>query len=522
MKRLIFTFSVFFFVLVVAHAQTTDSTSSTKPEEKYYGQENSYTKFKKDQKKFRSWWVGLYAGTNFITNGDLVSIDNGNNDEYLPGYDFHAVVVKQISHTFGLGLQFNYGQTTQEFSDIRQAETEYLTFGVLGDLNVSSLFRRVDNKSKYKFALHAYALAGGMDYEATREDLTTGTGAPLIVVDQNFALDEFGFFFGIGSGLRYKLSNAIDLEAKGMFYFTGDDEFDGCGSEPLVILDCQVEEGDDDSYVSLNLGLIYKVGGNKENESLQWYDPLAILYPPNNLDSAIDGIRYCEEDIDDDGVCDDTDRQLDTPIGSRVDGAGVALDVDNDTVIDLFDACITVPGVPSENDSLNGCPPPIIIESIEEVINILNKELQGIEFELDKAVIREKSYGNLDRAANVIIRYPEYTYIIEGHTDAYGDFDYNLDLSQRRAQAVADYIVDAGVERYKLRAVGKGESDLKLKKCNPANLCTDEENEYNRRVVFIPGTLEGEKIIDVKKTVEKIESSNNPLEQYQNQQKYNK
>ena len=54
----------------------------------------------------------------------------------------------------------------------------------------------------------------------------------------------------------------------------------------------------------------------------------------------------CERgDADKDGVCDDWDRELDTPLGARVDGAGKALDMDLDGVIDLNDACVTVPGL---------------------------------------------------------------------------------------------------------------------------------------------------------------------------------
>ncbi len=48
-------------------------------------------------------------------------------------------------------------------------------------------------------------------------------------------------------------------------------------------------------------------------------------------------------DADNDGICDDWDRQLDTPVGARVDGAGVAFRYDLDGVIDLHDKCVTVP-----------------------------------------------------------------------------------------------------------------------------------------------------------------------------------
>ncbi|NHX22066.1 OmpA family protein, partial [Escherichia coli] len=72
----------------------------------------------------------------------------------------------------------------------------------------------------------------------------------------------------------------------------------------------------------------------------------------NALGAPLD-YTVCENgDKDNDGVCDDWDRQLDTPAGARVDGAGVALDVDLDGVIDLYDKCVTVPGPVSNN----GCP----------------------------------------------------------------------------------------------------------------------------------------------------------------------
>ena len=76
-------------------------------------------------------------------------------------------------------------------------------------------------------------------------------------------------------------------------------------------------------------------------------------YKVNVLENASDDFVVCEKgDNDNDGVCDDWDRQLDTPAGARVDGAGVALDMDLDGVIDLYDKCVTVPGS-IEN---NGCP----------------------------------------------------------------------------------------------------------------------------------------------------------------------
>jgi len=104
--------------------------------------------------------------------------------------------------------------------------------------------------------------------------------------------------------------------------------------------------------VTVNLGLSFKLG--KHTSHLAWHDPLQeVYYRTEVLENNSEDLVVCENgDKDNDGVCDDWDRQLDTPAGARVDGAGVALDLDLDGVIDLYDKCVTVPG-PVETD---GCP----------------------------------------------------------------------------------------------------------------------------------------------------------------------
>ena len=67
---------------------------------------------------------------------------------------------------------------------------------------------------------------------------------------------------------------------------------------------------------------------------------------------------------------------------------------------------------------------------------------------------------------------------VEGHTDSQGDDAYNLELSQRRAQAVVDYLVGKGVDRARLQAKGFGEA-------RPlADNRTRDGRAENRRVVF--------------------------------------
>ncbi|MFN8711843.1 MAG: OmpA family protein, partial [Bacteroidota bacterium] len=64
----------------------------------------------------------------------------------------------------------------------------------------------------------------------------------------------------------------------------------------------------------------------------------------------------------------------------------------------------------------------------------------------------------LDNVVKVMMENPEYKLSIEGHTDNQGDDAKNLDLSQRRANAVMKYLTDKGVDAKRLRATGYGET----------------------------------------------------------------
>src|SRR5690606_31612959 len=123
----------------------------------------------------------------------------------------------------------------------------------------------------------------------------------------------------------------------------------------------------------------------------------------------------CADD-DNDGVCNLYDKCPDTPEGIRVDGAGCPLDSDNDGVPDSIDECPTIPGPPTNN----GCPKPIVEVSIGSIANNLTQQLEGIEFDYDKATIREVSYPKLNAAAEILQAHPSYKFWVEGHTDAAG------------------------------------------------------------------------------------------------------
>jgi len=84
--------------------------------------------------------------------------------------------------------------------------------------------------------------------------------------------------------------------------------------------------------------------------------------------------------------------------------------------------------------------------------------LRGVHFDFDKATIRADARPVLDEAIATLKQEGGIAVIAEGHTDSVGSDAYNMKLSQRRAKAVRDYLVAAGISARRISAEGFGES----------------------------------------------------------------
>jgi outer membrane protein OmpA-like peptidoglycan-associated protein len=117
------------------------------------------------------------------------------------------------------------------------------------------------------------------------------------------------------------------------------------------------------------------------------------------------------------------------------------------------------------------------------LVNLRRRDIQirrQINFATDSAEILADSYPLMTEIADVIIRNPDLTRIeIQGHTDNRGTAEHNLDLSQRRADSVRQWLIDNGVESSRLEAKGYGMSTPLVPNITPAN------RARNRRVQFI-------------------------------------
>jgi OOP family OmpA-OmpF porin len=166
-------------------------------------------------------------------------------------------------------------------------------------------------------------------------------------------------------------------------------------------------------------------------------------------------------DSDGDGVTDDLDRCPGTLAGIRVDATGCELDTDGDGVLDSKDKCPNTPK--GDKVDADGCSLTLRLE---------------VTFDSNSSQLRPESNEYLDRVAERLNELAYVTGVIEGHTDSNGSDAHNQDLSERRAKAVLDYLVDKGVDGSRFTAAGFGESQP------VADNATPEGRAQNRRVVL--------------------------------------
>lgn len=82
----------------------------------------------------------------------------------------------------------------------------------------------------------------------------------------------------------------------------------------------------------------------------------------------------------------------------------------------------------------------------------------GILFPLDEASLTPAAKANIQNLGDVLARYEDMDILIAGHTDATGSDSYNEELSQKRAQSVAQYVSAQGVQNSRIQTVGEGET----------------------------------------------------------------
>lgn len=408
---------------------------------------------------YRKWSIGV--------NGGLlapVAVTGGHNDftKWQVSYGYGAYLKWQILHMMSLRADFLGGQLkgnndndlgngTRPNSPYKQFETQLQWSGSINAVfNVANM----NFFAKQNFMQLYVSVGGGL---ASYKPTLTTTGNVTTDYKADGSIKEF--YVPVGAGLKFKLSESVNLDLGYTMHYLDGDNLDGV-----------VNSSGRDKYSYGYVGLEFPLG-RKSKPQLAWHNPVAEMY--DDLAAQRDQVRM------------ELDAQKENNAKLAADLAKLSADSDKDGVSDMFDKC---PDTPSgEKVDGSGCPLPkpdtvkpkeVKIFVTEADNRLVREAIANLEFETGKASIKPASFPPLDRVAALLTQ-KGFSIKLSGHTDNVGNDNNNMILSKNRAESVKAYLVGKGVNPSKIEAVGYGETQP------IATNKTAAGRQQNRRVEFV-------------------------------------
>ncbi|MCW2261899.1 MULTISPECIES: OmpA family protein [Sphingobacterium] len=419
--------------------------------------------------QYRTWSIGVQGG---ITTPNAL-VGGSNNFGQKVGYfqnkvgEYYGLTVrKQFSHLFGLELEGNRGKVKTFNKNNAVESTKWLSGGAKSaetEVNWAASLNGVFQLGTIDFlrrenSVNFYAKVGlgvmasnpvqfanndftGAEYSNKGKWGEEIFGDREKVGDRDFKLSAY---VPVGVGAKFKLSEVVALNLGYTMNFTDDNLLFGPGRSDVK-----------GKFSNVYGGLEFTLG-SRDKQNLTFANPVATMYDElkdpslrNEVEalkqrvSTLEGtVNALNTDSDGDGVSDKFDKEPNSPAGAVVDGSGRQIKFPEP--------------VANEFTSSNGYVAPI-------------------QFEFDSSVLKTQSYATLDKVAKEV-RDNNSSVTLDGYASAEGSEAYNVSLSKDRANAVKQYLVNAGVASSKITANGYGEA-------NPvASNATEEGRVQNRRV----------------------------------------
>jgi outer membrane protein OmpA-like peptidoglycan-associated protein/opacity protein-like surface antigen len=314
-------------------------------------------------------------------------------------------------------------------------------------------------------------LQGKLTYDIAN---VSTSGDPTIYGDMSdMKIRPFAGYFEPSIGLTYFIGGAPDRDRDGI-----KDKFDQCPDTPIgATVDqygCPLDSDRDAVYDGIDTcletpqGCVVDITGCPLDTDKDGVCDGLDKCPESPESVAVD-VRGCPLDGDADGVPDFKDQQPETPRGATVDENGIAIDSDADSIPDGIDKCPDT-GAGILVDEF-GCPR---AKPLTGTLT-LNIQYESGSFEPDA-----QAKLSLDELALTMQSYPNLRIEVNGYTDALGSISGNLRLSQKRSDAVKEYLINKGVSPDRVSAKGFGEETP------VADNGTPEGRQKNRRIEIVP------------------------------------
>ncbi|HCH44670.1 MAG TPA: polymerase [Algoriphagus sp.] len=344
-----------------------------------------------------------------------------------------------FNEKFGAKLDYGFGSMSEangnRVNSLQPFDTNYWRLNLQGVANMGRVLNFESFSRSFGLLLHRGAGMGAVKPQSNRF-----AGTNDIV---------YNLIFGLTPQL--KLSKNIALVGDISTILNGRQTVSWDGSTEILPDLENGYYGTNGTWWTGTIGLNFYLG--KSEEHADWYIAADKYATKEELASQINGIKDMLKDSDGDGVPDYLDKEPNTPAGARVNSAGTTLDSDGDGTPDHLDKCPFQPGPASTN----GCPVEEVREEVDYLKKAINDGYVNVYYAFDSSKPLGYSISAANYVANFLKRNPGVSVEIKGYADELGPEDYNMKLSEKRAKAVYDILIAAGINSSRLSYKGYGE-----------------------------------------------------------------
>ena len=407
-------------LLILSFAATAQDMSTT-----------SATSIEKDP--FDKWSIELNGGV----NKPLRAMTPGYSTATLNPFHADLGVRYMFNPKFGLKLDFGYDKF-QERDDTAPFDSRMIRTSLQGVINLGRTLNFETWTNTIGLLAH-----GGFGV------------SQLSAKDNGFDGEDYMGHGILGLTGQIKLSNSVALtgDLSGLVYGRQNYNFDGMGAANTGALD----------GVTLNasVGLTFYLGKNEVHAD--WYSKDKY----DELDERLTLVETGILDSDKDGVADLYDLEPNTPAGADVNTKGQAVDKNQNGVPDSLETYLDNRFAQNNSTSATN-------STVEELIN---GGYVNVYFDFNSSKPTNTSLSGVDFLVKYLKNNPSKSAEVIGYADEIGSSSYNQTLSQKRAEAVKNVLINAGVDASRLTVSGNGEDASVNKNSN-------EARQIVRRVTF--------------------------------------
>lgn len=362
-----------------------------------------------------------------------------------------------ISPKFGFKGHFSYQTYSENDHSSLPFETHQMNLTFQGVVNAARLLE-FKKTTKMGLLLHGGMYAASFTSK-TKNIYDSALGS---IPNTNYKATEYhgGFVAGITPQYRIMPKMAVFVDLSMYFNYRQHMNWDGTPNTSSDLLG---------KSTNLSFGVSYALGKDAMHgdwKVIQSENEIEIAALQNELRTKIEDIEIMLQDTDRDGVVDYLDAEPNTIGGVAVDTKGRAIDVNKN-------------GVPDELEGRKGKRGfnNLEMDENQSFDYLINQGLVNLFFDLNKDTPNTASANNLYYIINFLRTYPEARIKIKGFADTSGDEQKNQALAQKRAENVAAFLMQSGIDSKRIEVLGSG-VDTKLDTTSKTGL------QLARRVSF--------------------------------------